>query len=238
MYNTDIPTRAELPSTAKLLRSTAVAVGVAAVLLVTAVLPGEYGIDPTGVGKVLGLTSMGDIKVQLEKEATADAQAGKASGQGAAATSAAPLPLPVPQASAPPPQTTANATPPPMPAPKPVTESSHRAAVSGSNDETTLTLRPGQGAEIKLDMKQGAKVTYTWRTQGGPVNFDTHGDPVNPPKDFYHGYGKGRQVTKDSGEIEAAFDGKHGWFWRNRSKQDVTITLQTTGDYQDLKRVL
>jgi len=56
MYNTDMPTRAELPSTAKLLRSTAIAVITAGALLVTIVLPSEYGIDPTGVGTALNLT--------------------------------------------------------------------------------------------------------------------------------------------------------------------------------------
>ena len=48
MYNSDLPTRAELPTSAQLVRSTLVAAGVAAVLLVTVVLPAEYGIDPTG----------------------------------------------------------------------------------------------------------------------------------------------------------------------------------------------
>jgi hypothetical protein len=48
MYNTDLPTRAELPSTGKLLRSTAVAALMATGLLITAILPAEYGIDPTG----------------------------------------------------------------------------------------------------------------------------------------------------------------------------------------------
>ncbi|HAJ46715.1 MAG TPA: transmembrane anchor protein, partial [Alphaproteobacteria bacterium] len=50
MYNTDMPTRAELPTTPQLLRSTAIAIATAAVILVTVVLPSEYAIDPTGVG--------------------------------------------------------------------------------------------------------------------------------------------------------------------------------------------
>ena len=51
-----------LPSSRTLVRSTMIAVGVAAVLLVGVVLPAEYGVDPTGVGRVLGLTEMGRIK--------------------------------------------------------------------------------------------------------------------------------------------------------------------------------
>ncbi len=40
---------------------------IAAVLLVTAVLPAEYGIDWTGVGRVSGLTPMGERKMAAAK---------------------------------------------------------------------------------------------------------------------------------------------------------------------------
>lgn len=86
MYNTDMPTRAELPSSKQLLRSTGIAIATATALLVTVVLPAEYGLDPTGIGKVLGLKAMGEIKTQLAAEAAADAQAD--------ALAAAPAPAP------------------------------------------------------------------------------------------------------------------------------------------------
>ena len=72
MYNTDIPNREELPSTAKLVRSTIIAAIVALFLLVTVVMPAEYALDPTGAGRLLGLTEMGEIKEQLAEEAAAD----------------------------------------------------------------------------------------------------------------------------------------------------------------------
>ena len=62
-------------SPGRLLRSTLIALAVAALLLTTVVLPAEYGIDPTGVGRKLGLTRMGEIKTRLAKEAAADAAA-------------------------------------------------------------------------------------------------------------------------------------------------------------------
>ena len=71
-----IPSSAgQLPSSRKLLRSTLIAAATALVLLVTVVMPAEYGADPTGVGRLLGLTEMGKIKVQLAREASADAVA-------------------------------------------------------------------------------------------------------------------------------------------------------------------
>src|SRR3546814_17617857 len=48
-----------IPSTGRLLKATALAVAVATVILVTAVLPAEYGIDPPGIGTQLGLNVLG-----------------------------------------------------------------------------------------------------------------------------------------------------------------------------------
>ena len=102
----------------------------------------------------------------------------------------------------------------------------------------TVRLQHGQAAEIKLAMRKDASVRYEWSTAGVPVNDDTHGDPVNAPKDFYHGYGKGRGKTGDAGTLQAAFDGNHGWYWRNRSGAEATVTLKTHGEYGKIERVL
>jgi hypothetical protein len=48
MYNSPIPSQAELPSSGQLIRSTVIAAVTAVALLVTIVLPAEYGVDPTG----------------------------------------------------------------------------------------------------------------------------------------------------------------------------------------------
>ena len=103
MYNTDLPKRADLPTTGKLLRSTALAALIAGGLLVTTVLPAEYGIDPTGIGRALGLTPMGEIKISLAAEARADervatetAPAQPVAVAPAVRAEAAPVPAPAP----------------------------------------------------------------------------------------------------------------------------------------------
>ena len=48
-------TAADLPSSARLGRATLLAAAIAGVMLVTVILPAEYGIDPTGIGTALGL---------------------------------------------------------------------------------------------------------------------------------------------------------------------------------------
>lgn len=226
MFNTKLPTLNELPSTAQLLRSTIIAAIIACVLLVTVVMPSEYAIDPTGVGRALGLTQMGEVKIQLADEARADEVAAQT-----------PTPPPAEAIAVAPtaPATSPSAPVEVIPAPEQPTAP---AQAAGLQHEMSITLSPNQGAEVKLEMKQGAKVNYLWTANGGVVNYDTHGDPYNAPRDFYHGYGKGRSTAEDSGVLEAAFDGKHGWFWRNRTSKPVTVTLRTQGDYISIKRVI
>jgi hypothetical protein len=56
------------------------ALGVAAALLVVVVIPAEYGIDWTGAGRALGLTTMGEQKVAAAKAAAAPVSAVAANG--------------------------------------------------------------------------------------------------------------------------------------------------------------
>ncbi|MEX4009912.1 hypothetical protein [Neoaquamicrobium sediminum] len=51
-------------------------------------------------------------------------------------------------------------------------------------------------------------------------------------------YEQGRGVPEQAGVIEAAFTGNHGWFWRNRTDADVTLTLRATGAYSEMKRMM
>ena len=82
-------------------------------------------------------------------------------------------------------------------------------------------------------MSAGATARYSWSSTGGKVNFDMHADR---PGVKYHPYGKG-SAKEAQGELKAAFDGKHGWFWRNRSGAPVTVILKTSGAYSQIKRV-
>lgn len=226
MYNTDMPNRAELPSTGKLIRSTLLAAVAATVLLVTVVLPAEYAIDPTGAGRLLGLTDMGEIKQQLAEEAELDR----------ANTAVAPQPE-APAATTPEPEAqeiiAATSAEPTDTAPTAAeTEAPEPAATW--RDEVQFTLTPGEGTEYKLTMEEGAVARFAWESEGGPINFDTHGDGGGNAIS----YEKGRGVPEDEGDLEAAFTGNHGWFFRNRNDNAVTVVLRLDGDYGELKRML
>ncbi|MBN8993605.1 MAG: hypothetical protein J0H63_04445 [Rhizobiales bacterium] len=244
MYNTDLPRRAELPTSAQLKRSTWIASITAAGILAFVVLPSEYAIDPTGIGGVLGLTQMGEIKMQLAEEATQDAAAAANAGnaelavrldrieatlQGLAARGPATTPAAEPVAEV------TEAQPPEEQAVVPDAQQ-EQVAVPASEwrDEVSFTLAPGEGIEVKLVMEQGAQAHFHWTANGSVVNYDTHGDGGGNSVS----YEKGRSVGEQDGVLEAAFTGNHGWFWRNRTAEPVTLTLRTRGAYSELKRMI
>lgn len=199
MQNRNVPSQEELPSKGKLFRSTLLAMGMAAVILVTVVLPAEYGVDPLGVGNLIGLTRMGQIKSSLAQEAADEGRH--------------PDPiLPLGQGS--------------------TEQIASESAVGLNSDSLTLTLQPNEGREIKLAMSKGASVTYVWFTDGGKANFDSHADSEEL-QIKYHNYEKG-QLQRSQGQLVAAFNGKHGWFWRNRTAEPMTVTLQVSGEYSKI----
>ena len=125
MNDNNIPASPELPSVAKLIQSTFLAMALAAIILLTCVLPAEYGIDPTGVGTLLGLTKMGEIKTTLAQEVAAE-KANKPT------VSKSPKPLTHLE------EKTAPTTP----------------VAQTRTDEMTISLKPNEGQEIKLKMEK------------------------------------------------------------------------------------
>lgn len=245
MYNTDLPRRAELPTSAQLKRSTWIASITAAAILAFVVLPSEYGVDPTGIGRALGLTQMGEIKMQLAEEAAQDAAAAANAGTAELAARLDRIETMIQGLAAGAPAATLAGDPladltEAQPAEErlatPDVQQQEQAAASASEwrDEVSFTLTPGQGAEIKLVMNQGERARFFWTANGAVVNYDTHGDGGGQSVS----YEQGRGVPEQEGELEAAFTGNHGWFWRNRTEADVTVTLRTTGAYSEMKRMM
>lgn len=209
MHNNNIPTDSELPSVAKLIKSTVLATILAAIILLTGVLPAEYGIDPTGIGKMLGLSQMGKIKVSLAQDVAAEKtiEKGNETTEGSSSI---------------------------MVSKAAEKNTSAQQQVPLKTDTMTISLKPNEGKEIKLKMNKGEKVTYVWWTSNGRANFDIHADSKKLQIN-YRSYGKG-STDRKQGVMEAAFDGKHGWFWRNRTSEPMTITLEVKGEYSDIKQ--
>ncbi|MES2885633.1 MAG: hypothetical protein V4709_12560 [Pseudomonadota bacterium] len=185
------------PSTPQLLKATALALAAAGAILLTTVLPAEYGIDPTGIGKALGLTAL-------------HTPAGEASVASA----------PAPSASAPASDPTASVIQQPTPF---------------QSGEMTLTLQANEGAEIKAQMRAGEAFVFSWVSEGGPVNFDMHGEKPNDGDNF-SSYWKDREKSEGHGSFTAPFDGSQGWYWKNKGSTPVTITVKVNGYFEKLYR--
>jgi len=56
-----------LPTLPQLFKATGIAVLAAGAILITTVLPSEFGIDPTGIGKALGLTALSATTAEAAK---------------------------------------------------------------------------------------------------------------------------------------------------------------------------
>ncbi|MFN0264212.1 transmembrane anchor protein [Tepidamorphus sp. 3E244] len=148
MFNSDRPSLDELPTSAQLLRSTILAAIAAVIVLVCVVLPAEYGIDPTRVGRLIGLTEMGEIKTQLHDEAEADRQMSNTL-PGHSSIIDGVLGVFVSKA--------------------------HAQTAQEWRDEISFTLESGASAEWKLVMTKGQTAQYRMIVDGGRVNFDLHG---------------------------------------------------------------
>jgi hypothetical protein len=187
----------EVPSARSLLLATALSLVVAVVLLVAVILPAEYGVDPVGAGRALG----------LYRPAAAGESAADVVAEGAE------MPL-----------SAGNAT-------------LVRSPVPYRSDEMSITLKPGEGGEIKAVMAKGQHFVYTWAAQGGTVDVDMHGEALDA-KDAAEAtsYWKDEYQPGDQGIFTAPVAGRHGWFWQNLNDDPVTITVRTSGFYERLIR--
>ena len=144
MHNAPQPNIDDLPTPAQLRLSTIIAAISAVAIGVMVYLPAEYGTDPTGVGNILGLTEMGEIKQQLAAESANDELLHGGDESSSLMNDIFAL----------------------------FVGAAH--AQEAWQDEVTFTLAPGEATEIKATMEEGATLTYAWGATGGRVNFDLH----------------------------------------------------------------
>ena len=109
------------------------------------------------------------------------------------------------------------------------------APTVAKTDEVRLHAEADEGIEYKMTMLRGGVVQFSWRVEGGKVNYDMHGTPKDGGKES--SYKKASGVASDTGVLTAAYDGSHGWFWRNRTSKDVTVTLKVNGAYAEIRRM-
>tara|TARA_R110000787_G_scaffold183246_3_gene295248 strand:+ start:858 stop:1394 length:537 start_codon:yes stop_codon:yes gene_type:complete len=165
-------------STRTLIKAASIAILVAIALLITCILPAEYNIDPTGIGKALGLTA---IAQAAEKSPTLVVERGKQSDE-------------------------------------------------LRTDKVEIVIPAGKGLEYKLYMEKYAHVEYQWQTDGGALYFDFHGEPAGDTTGYFESF----SITTSNemkGSLTTPFKGLHGWYWKNKTQQAVTVSLSMKGYY-------
>ncbi len=100
------------------------------------------------------------------------------------------------------------------------------------NNIATIIVKANKALEYKFKINQYEKLEYEWKSDM-PLRYDFHGDPEDKdsyPKGYFESYANG---TSDSakGKITIPYNGSHGWYWKNTSAKDITITLSTKGNY-------
>ncbi|HJR70745.1 MAG TPA: hypothetical protein VKA43_11940 [Gammaproteobacteria bacterium] len=197
------------PSGRRIALSVLGALAVAGVVLVTAVLPAEYGIDPLGIGGALGFT---ELNSQPTRTLTIkDVLGGNETVRE----------VEIPAFNE------------PVPLPNPAVHQPEDGPIQTRT--VTLTLEEGQQTEIKTMLRASKVIVYTWKTDGGLVYCDLHGHDPAAGQDFFVRYREDQEgATEATGSLVAPFDGEHGWYWLNISEGPVTITLTVTGFFDDI----
>jgi len=207
------PFQVQAPSASRLLKAVLAALVVAALVLVIVVLPAEYAIDPTGIGSKLGLTQMSQAGGQaIELKDTLGGNETVGQGDVKVPDAGEPLPLPNPAV--------------------------FQGAKAAPKSETvTITIPVGGQTEVKAVLGTNKVVLYSWKTDKDPVYVDFHGhSPEWTNKQAFVRYLEAKDgITEDHGSLVAPFAGEHGWYWLNIGDVPVTITLQVSGYYDEIK---
>lgn len=206
MTNPPPPAGFEAPAGQRIAIGALIACAIAVVVLIAAVLPAEYGIDPTGIGRTLGFTRLGEPVRTIE---ITDVIGGNESVRE----------LEIPDFGA------------PVPLPNPAVHQDEDAPPR--SQRFVVVIPPEQETEIKTVLRSGKVIQYTWSVDTGTIYSDMHGHNAEFGPDFFVRYREHQEGSGHSGSLVAPFDGEHGWYWLNYNDFPVTVTLDVSGFYDD-----
>lgn len=197
----------------QLIQSVIMAFIIGTIVLLTAVFPAEYGMDPLGTGELFGFSKLyqgdsdsGNNEIQDASLSSISFKKLKIEKVGSPAS----VPKPV-EANNPPPE----------------------EQVPQRDDIIEVLVPAGKGIEYKFLMLKYGSVKYEWSVDKGIVYIDFHGEvkQENPPENvFYESYTLAYSNNM-AGTLTAPFEGKHGWYFRNDTDQDITVTIRLKGEY-------
>ena len=187
----------------------------AAILLITVVLPAEYGIDPTGFGRLTSISRLSesarsagvDFGQTMEfniADYDVTAERIEQSIQGLIKLEEAPF----------------------------------------RTETIDLTIDDFGEIEHKFIMPADSTLVYSWEVlqgKGDGVYFEFHGHPSSAdapdyPEGFEQAYSKGEGHSQ-SGSFTTPFPGYHGWYFMNLEEGAITVRLKVSGYWQEHKEM-
>ena len=99
------------------------------------------------------------------------------------------------------------------------------------SDSIAFALAPYESVEYKYRLEAGDTMIFEWRASE-EVLVDMHAEPDGAAPGYAQTFNKTR-TTHGKGSYRAAFDGIHGWYWQNRTQEDVIVTLETQGFFTE-----
>jgi hypothetical protein len=197
----------------QLLKSLIIALIIGAIVLLTAVLPAEYGIDPVGTGKLFGFSKLYQGNEQIENnEIYSSLNFKKIKMEKLGSPQSVPKPS---EADNPPPE----------------------VQYSVREDTIEVIVPAKKGIEYKFKSLKYGRTKYEWSTDKGIVYIDFHGEvkQENSSKNvFYESYTLAYSNNM-AGTLTAPFEGKHGWYFRNETNQDIVVAIRLNGQYELFK---
>lgn len=195
----------------QLLKSIIIALIIGGIVFVVAVLPAEYGKDPLGTGKLLGFKKLYQGDSQENKpNSILNFEKIKMEKLGSPQSVLKPT-----EADNPPPE----------------------SQYAQRTDTIKIKVLAKKGIEYKFKSLKYGSIKYEWTTDKGIVYIDFHGEvkQENPPKNvFYESYTLAYSNNM-AGTLTAPFEGKHGWYFRNETNEDIVVTLRLSGEYMLFK---
>ena len=207
--NDQPPTSATQPaSSTRLIIGAVAAVAVAILLLVTVVLPAQYGIDPTGIGRLSGLTSLSNAGMQTFEITDV------IGGNEVVRT------VEVPDAG----------EPTPLPNPAVFQQGSGPARA----ETLEIPIGPFEETEVKVVLNEGKMIIFSWEVSQGDIYSDYHGHDPELGSEFWVRYREQMEGSSGEGSLVAPFGGEHGWYWVNYNEFPVVVRLNVTGYFENL----
>lgn len=195
-------------SNKRLIASVLVAAVAGVLLLLAVVLPAEYGVDPLGIGGLLGLNAM-NAEPTRTIEITDVIGGNEQLVEVEIPDFGEPVPLPNPAV--------------------------HQDETRPAQTRTLEVTIPAEGeTEIKTVLGEGKVILYSWEVDRGDIYSDFHGHNPEFGADFWVRYEEHQEGSGNVGSLVAPFDGEHGWYWLNYNEYPVVVTLTVNGYFEDI----